>query len=611
MVRGRGALLGRCGWLLGVVCALAACDGPSSPGAQDDAGPVTGTDRLEPADGSNELGLKFGTSGVLRVEFLDADGNPRPGRRVDFALVGEARGSTISAASSTTDGDGIASVVVRAGQTLTTFKVRASSTNAGEVVFFVSVNERGIFAALDVRALPAEGVDVTGGLAFRLYDRVETGVSCATISPFAPPEGGRLKTAATAAEAVNFGTLEPTHDQTLLVVPDTGGVPEVGGCVDLLHDRLIVGATVLALVPLHRLEIVPAGSYLVTSRLEVGTLDRVADAFAALACPLAPADVFIDCLIDARTSSPEDPLDCVPYKDDYDILIDSVGAMLWAHRGGLTQGCRDATIPLTTSPSLEKALHDQLLALAPTATQALGQAAVPDAVAQALSQVTLESQLYLDPTPAPDRWIAVHVLRGATWTNAAGSATFPVVLATEGLPRIGAAGVPVTLSSTGELAIGAHELSLRFGRLTREAAGALLFVPHGLPADSAGLVAAFTAALMSGHPSACDGLDLLLCPAAGLTAGCLGTSCTDALAAMPAAIDARLLAFDGGADLVLQGTARAAGMTGSVAQFLSGGQWTVGLGPSGARSTLMATFSGTPEPAGRHQTSGLSGGGGP
>jgi hypothetical protein len=155
----------------------------------------------------------------------------------------------------------------------------------------------------------------------------------------------------------------------------------------------------------------------------------------------------------------------------------------------------------------------------------------------------------------------------------------------------------VTLSAAGDLAFGSHELSLRFGHLTRQAAGSLLFARHGLPADSASLVAVFTGALMSGHPSACDALERLLCPAAGLSAGCLDGRCDEALGAMPAALDARLNAFDGGADFQLRGTARPTGTTGPVADFLSGGQWTVGLGRAGARTSLVATFCGTPVPA--------------
>jgi hypothetical protein len=373
--------------------------------------------------------------------------------------------------------------------------------------------------------------------------------------------------------------------------------------MDLLHDRLLAGTTVLALVPLRRLQIAPAATYLVTSRLLVGSLDGVADAFAPLACPLAPAEVFLDCLVDARTSAPGDPLDCVPSSAD---LADAVGLALNAHRGALlADGCRDENIiPTVTSPSLEKALHDQLVALAPTATRDLALATLPEVVSQALAELTLSSELHLAATPSPDRWLATHVLRDATWTDADGVDTFALDLGTQGLPRISVREIPVTLAATGDITIGAHELTLRFGHLTRRAAGSLLFSRYGLPADSAGLVAVFTGALMSGHPSACEALDVLLCPAAGLAAGCLGAVCGEALAAMPAALDARLDAFDGGADLQLQGTARPTGSTGPVADFLSAGQWTVGIGPAGARTSFVASFAGTPVPAAQHHIGG-------
>ena len=368
--------------------------------------------------------------------------------------------------------------------------------------------------------------------------------------------------------------------------------------MDLLHDRLVAGSTLLALVPLHRLRVTPAATYLVTSRLPVGSLDGVADAFAPLACPLAPADLFLDCLIDAGTSGADDPLDCVPAGAD----LQGALATLNHFRGDLlASGCR-GEIADPGVASLEKVLRDQLVALAPTATQALGQAALPETVSQALAELKLSSELRFASTPASDRWIAVHVLRDATWADAGGTESYTVDLSTEGLPRISAADIPVTFSAAGAFVIGAHDFSLRFGRLTREAAGELLFAPHGLPGDSAGLVAVFTSALMDGHPGACDALDQLLCPAAGLVSPCLDSRCQDALDAMPAALDARLGAFDGGADLLLEGTAHPAGGVGPVADYLSLGQWTVGLGRAGARTSLVATFRGTPVPAELHQT---------
>jgi hypothetical protein len=577
---------------------LVGCGAPAATPSAD-AGPVPGTAQLVPQDGS-EVGLAYGVARILRVLYLDENGTPRPGRAVAFAIVGEARGSTLSAPSAQTDATGIASVELRAGQNEAAFQVQVSATGATAAVFLVAINERGEFAVLVIRSTIPADVTVSGQLAVRLYDHENDGVTCATLPVFAPPTTPRTLFADPPDKAVTFGTLLPTRGYSVLVA-SSDAAPLVAGCVDLGPGLLETGITMETLVPLRLLVGELAASYVLTSQLPIGTLDEVADAFAPLTCPLAPADLIVDCLIDAQTGAEGDPLDCVPSAAD---LADPTGLALAAHRGALlADGCHDENIVAgVPSRSLEKVLRDALVSAAPSVIDSLDAAALPETVASALARLTLTSQLRLTATPAPGHWVAEHRLTGATFTDASGAGEAVLDLATTGLPHPTALGVGVTELATGEVELAPHEMSLRFGHLARQAAGILLFARHGLPADSPAIFDLLGQALAAGKPDLCDALDELICPAAGLAAGCLQATCAEAWAACPTALDARLLAFDGGTDISLEGTALPAWTTDPVADFLDDGQWAAALGPAARRVSLNATFTGAPQPAARHQT---------
>jgi len=483
------------------------------------------------------------------------------------------------------------SLQIRAGRELTTFEVRVSAPNASDLSLVVSVNERGEFAMLDVVAQPLGPLVAEGTLRAFLWDQSAAGPSCGDISPYAPPATPRVKHASAADAILNFGALEPSHGYTLLVTWEETGSLYAAGCTEIPATALVPGAAIRVLVPIHLTNLRPQGPYVVKTRLLVGRLDLITGAFGFAACPLGPADLILDCLLDAFQTSGEDPLDCVPSQED---LAQPVAITLSAHRGALLPtGCHDASIiPTVQSPSLESVLHNHLASSDPALASALAVAVAPDTVSRALAEATLSSELTFEPTPSEGHFVARHVLTKLVFLSGQGDASWKTDLWTLGLPHLVAQDIAARRLATGEVAIAQHKFSLRFGRLARQALGELIFAPLGLPKESSDLVTLLLQAIASDHGSACEALDALLCDAAGLQTGCL-PNCEDALARLPSAFDARFRALDGGADFMLEGTARLANASsGPEATSLQDGLWTVGLGPSSSRITFAATFAG-------------------
>jgi len=78
-----------------------------------------------------------GETVALRVRYLDAAGQPVPDAPVDFGLSGGASGASLTPAQALTDVSGEAQSTLRAGSTLSSFTVRASTSHSDvEPVFF-------------------------------------------------------------------------------------------------------------------------------------------------------------------------------------------------------------------------------------------------------------------------------------------------------------------------------------------------------------------------------------------------------------------------------------------------------------------------------------------
>jgi hypothetical protein len=567
----------RCLALL-LAVAAAACSGPAATTPVDGAA-VTGTDRLEPS-GSNTLGLAYGAGATLAVRYLDARGDPRSGVRVGFSLSGDAGGAALSASDVATGADGIAAVGVHAGHRDVTFQVHAGAPGVDDVVFLVAVNKTGVFADLAVRAtFPGAP---PAGLVVRLYDAY----ACADLPASSPPPAAPPRTiVAGPADTVEFTTLLTGRAYAVLIVPSVEPLT-VAGCVDLLPDRLIANATTLVLVPLHAPRPALGSRYALSTRIPLAPVAPLARPFGPLACPAAPGELLLDCLIDAADLTDDSHgLDCIP--DPAHDLTDPLSQILNAHRRPAdASGCRGTS----QDPGLDALVHAQLVAAAPALGAALAQLARPEVVGPALAALQLESELALEPASASDWYLGTHTLLAATLGDPAGS-TLQIDLTTVGLPARIAAGVPVIVGADGTMSIHAHGFSLRFGALAHAALAALVLEPNGLPAGSPELLDELVAAVTAGAGDACAALGALVCGAVGLPADCLGARCALALAAAPGAIDAPLRAFDGGEDLALSGTATPQGAAGQ--QFLNGGVWTAALGP-GPVATVAASFTGSP-----------------
>ncbi|HEY3354802.1 MAG TPA: Ig-like domain-containing protein [Polyangia bacterium] len=576
------------GWAarLGLALALAllasACGATAATPATD-GGPTQGTDRMDPSGSGAVIGLKFGASAMLSVRVVDASGTARAGVRVDFSLAGEAGGSALGAGTSHTDESGEAGVTVRAGHREASFEVHASAAGVPKVIFIVSVSELD-FADLSVRAsVPAELASPPSKVVIRLYDNY----ACADLPASAPPPAPPPRTIGAALdETVSFATLLPSRAYAVLIVP-AAGAAGAAGCVDVLPGRLAAGATTLVLIPLHLPAPALASRYALVTRVPLASVPELARPLGPLSCPNAPGELILDCLIDAASLADDpDGIDCVPSLAD---RADALGALLTAHRADVVNGCRgDAA-----DSGLDALVRTQLAAASPALAHALTELGRAAVIAAALGELRLGSELTVLPAGAADRFVGRHTLLTASIGDPAGLA-FDIDLAAADLPQRAADGVPLLVGADGTLSVGAHGLSLRFGTLARRALAKLVLEPNGLPADSQELLDALLAAFTGGAGDPCPALGLLVCTAVGLDPQCLGSRCAAALAAAPRFLDAPLARFDGGADLTLAGKAAPQGEASG--QFLTGGSWSVALGPESHAVTVAGTFSGGPVP---------------
>lgn len=133
--------------------ALSACGNATMDGA-DAFVPTAGTP-LPPRQlttvSSPKGSLIFSEQTNLTVRYADDKGEPLTDAPVQFALVGRAHDSSLSAVSKDTDEHGVVSIALTAGTAPSVFQVRASAERATPLLFDVSVSNAG-FGSLIVRA---------------------------------------------------------------------------------------------------------------------------------------------------------------------------------------------------------------------------------------------------------------------------------------------------------------------------------------------------------------------------------------------------------------------------------------------------------------------------
>jgi hypothetical protein len=554
---------------LGTLCALGAlgavgafgmtaCAGQSAP-----SGPQTGDFSLSAAVDAIQLSPGDATT----VGFVvSSRGVPAAGQTVGFAIVqgpgASPQGATLAATSAVSDASGMVTVGVRAGLT-TTFQVQASlGASSAQIAVIVETGTTGSVLVAPFFAPSSTAATTATGLTVRFYDQTSCGALNLAHLPTPARDVANLALGGTALyDFVNTGTVSVAVGQALNMT-GTATTVLAQGCVDIPGSSLLADSTVQVALPLYDATPNPVGTFAVTSTLSfqppLAAAAALAAPWAALSdCPLDPAQLWLDCTIDALSgSSSNDPLDCSP-----SIFPGGEGALgdaLTAQRGlpllddsGAATNCRGAK-----AGSGAESLDAITLGLfgSPTPPALLALPAVAADAAALLDGVTLQSVLTIEPSETAGEYLVTHTLSTAMFGPAAGAGT--VTLAALGLPILTA--TTTASDSDGLLTIGNQGFTLRLGTAARAAFGPLSLVPRGLPATAAALVPALFALASSadGTASGCAALDAVLCPSVSEPVGCLLTACAAGLSALAAKLDGAFDGADGpGLDLTLSGSA--------------------------------------------------------
>lgn len=538
---------------------MTSCAGQSAP-----VGPPTGNFALAAAADA----IKLSPGDAKTASFVVTNrGVPAAGQTVGFAIVpagvgAGAQGATLAATSAVSDASGMATVGVRAGL-MTTFQVQATlGTASAEIAVIVETGTAGSVLVAPFFAPSSTAAATATGLTVRFYDQT----SCEELNLAHPPTPARdianLAPGGTALyDFVNTGTVSAAVGQALDMT-GTATTVLARGCVDIPGSSLLADSTVEVALPLYDATPNPIGTFAVTSTLSFQPPLAAAAALAApwadlSDCPLDPAQLWLDCTVDALSgSSTNDPLDCSP--SIFPGAEGPLGDALTAQRGlplvddsGATTGCRGAK-----AGSGAESLDAIALGLfgSPTPPELLALPAIAADAAAILDAVTLQSVLTIGPSEVAGDYLVTHTLSTAVFGPPAGAGA--VTLATLGLPTLTA----YTTASDGDglLTIGKHGFTLRLGTAARAAFGPLSLVPRGLPATANALVPALFALARSadGTASGCAALDAAVCEAVSEPTGCLLTACAAGLAALAAKLDDAFDGADGaGLDLYLSGSA--------------------------------------------------------
>ncbi|MBU1240194.1 hypothetical protein KKF84_12590 [Myxococcota bacterium] len=93
---------------------------------------------------SGELNLLSASDEPLWILVSDADGSPVPGAQVDFLIVGQAGGSSLSSSFALTDENGLAGIDVHSGTSASHFSIAVTQSRAAPLSLDVTVTESGM-----------------------------------------------------------------------------------------------------------------------------------------------------------------------------------------------------------------------------------------------------------------------------------------------------------------------------------------------------------------------------------------------------------------------------------------------------------------------------------
>ncbi len=537
---------------------MAAAFGCSDPPPAADGGTARGFLQILNS-GGQDVGLRPNKEATLRVRYTDRLGTPFAHAKIQFAIYGDPKGSSLSLGATATDDSGEASVTVRAGASAATFSVRVTAPQ-DVVTFYMEVTNAEL-SALSIHSKYAGSLPLLSLVKVTYFLTHE--VKCATFDPLKPPGDARERTAPMVGQTVTFKAVPMNLDHAVLGrARDGKGVVRATGCVDVPRAVLKSDQTVRVWLSLADLLPRVAGTYSLITNITIpkggakaASWPRpVADALEPWAdltdCHHDPAQLLLDCVIDAVDGG--DPLDCRVPASGHSART----AALIAERGALSGTCRSG-VTSRGSPSLDKTIAVLMTGGGKATVTALTK--VESGALAALGRLRLDSTLELGSLDDRGITLARHALRIVTFETHSAKTAHKV--SQIGLPVWEATAIKATVSTNWHLTLARHQLSLRYGLLARQAMGELVLAKAGLPVTSAAL-AAKLAGLVKGSFggklfSGCPAIEVLACKAARLGPGCLGQACTQGLTAFARYLDAGFVAMDKHAnvpDLTLEGS---------------------------------------------------------
>jgi hypothetical protein len=561
--------------------AFAACGDQAAP--PPDAGAPPKLEIVAPGD---QIGLAPGDAQMLTVKLVDGGGVPIGGAPVSWKLTGPqggTGGSTLSAATSATAGDGTATNTLTAGPARVDFEVTASSGTAAQATFFISVSANG-FTTIDVTTVHQGARHDVDHVELRAY---RGAMDCASLDPDALPASTLAPRQATAFGMTTEWAQLPAGDAYTIVAWGAHAVSMRAisfGCAQVLASQVAPGQLAMQLAVADRP--LAIGTWTVSTTLDLAPAAQAETAagldrpWRVLACPVGAGQLALDWLVDAIAN--DGALDGV--------TVNPTGAALAIEnaRGALgTDGCRAAD--KGTQPSLDAKVEAAIAAgtfpsgatrvnLITARTDMLGTAGLTSTIAPAGAATFTHT---LEMLTAPN--YSIDLLASAR----------PVVAATAAWSYDGKA-----------LVLGAHAFTARLGSALGDGFAQTAVAGAGLPAPGAGdtLGTTLFGSAKEGSLTGCPAIDAIVCPAASLAAGCTSAACAPAAAGLDGGLTAWWRALDGTAlDLSLSGTANTGDADGDlVLDPVSGGLWSATLTPAAlapiATTGTWTSTSATPRP---------------
>jgi hypothetical protein len=531
----------------------------------------------------------------------------------------EANGSMLLQTSAVTDIDGVAAVDV-AVEDPTVFHVSATVEGAkdSDLAVIVAV-EAGSVEVAPFFPPGSSAASLAASIDVRLFD----GKPCASINLANPGSTSRLTVNVIPPDGTTTQFDIVSTAETNAVVAgarDGHGIAVAVGCADLLGSSLVPKGVVQLLLRLDDTAASPIGRFAVTSALTftppLAAAPAIAAAWSDLTdCPLDPAQLLLDCMIDALSpTTAADPLDCKPNLAPGgegpigDALMLRRGVPIVDAAGTVTscRGARDAA----NAPSLDGIVLG--LFGTPTPPLIVALPAIGHDAAHMIDSVQLGSTLTVQSSGSPDQYIVTHTLDSAYFPSSLTTEMVNVPLVPLALPALTA--YTTAFTKDGQLVVNAHGFSLRLGTIARAGFGAAALqprLPPQTPPDIGGLLTEILrlASVDDGNGgtlTSCAAFDALLCQTAGAERTCLASACSGGLLALKARLEGVFGAADGtGRDLTLAGSAplldiHGAGFahqlgTTSLDDNAARANWQVDLRTASGRAQMVTSFVGVRE----------------